>query len=144
MPPIRGICSIRECGRPHYGRTYCLRHWQRWRKYGNPTGRSESRIVGDRDARFWSKVVRHGPTECWPWVGTISGGYGVFRLGNRFAGNTGAHRFAYEMLRGPIPKGLHIDHLCQNKRCVNPAHLEPVTLAENVRRRWRGGPMVAA
>jgi hypothetical protein len=51
-----------------------------------------------------------------------------------------AHRFAYELLVGPIPEGLVIDHLCRNRRCVNPAHLEPVTAEEN----WRRGDAPSA
>jgi hypothetical protein len=65
---------------------------------------------------------------CWLWQRTIDrGGYGALN------GST-AHRFVYEMYRGPIPEGLHIDHLCRVRHCVNPDHMEPVTKAENCRR----------
>lgn len=73
------------------------------------------------------------PTDCWEYPGRRQRGYGIV---NRGRGNspTLAHRAAYEMLRGPIAPGLHIDHLCRNPACVNPAHMEPVTQAENTRR----------
>lgn len=71
---------------------------------------------------------------CWEWVGAISKwGYGnVKDIENNCY--RGAHRFVYEILRGPIPKGLVLDHLCRNTRCVRPDHLEPVTQAVNLRR----------
>lgn len=70
-------------------------------------------------------------TGCWNWQGYISHGYGVY-----YEGDVGrrAHRVYYERYIGPIPDGYVIDHLCRNRRCCNPAHLEPVTSRENIRR----------
>jgi hypothetical protein len=89
------------------------------------------------EERFWAKVDK---TEtCWLWTGAITKrtGYGAFgmQLGsvNRWH-NVLPHRFAYELLIGPIPEGLVIDHLCFVRRCVRPDHLEPVTATENIRR----------
>jgi hypothetical protein len=83
-------------------------------------------------ARFWGYVQRGGEQDCWLWTAGSSCGYGAF---SPHHGHTvRAHRFAYELLIGPIPDGLVIDHLCRVKRCVNPAHLEPVTFGENVMR----------
>lgn len=74
----------------------------------------------------------HVTDTCWLWAGAVqSSGYGSFGADGR---THLAHRFAYEALNGSIPDGMSIDHLCRNKLCVNPAHMEPVTLAENVRR----------
>lgn len=80
--------------------------------------------------RFTAKYeVR--PDGCWQWTGTTGGStarYGYFTWNGR---RGMAHRFAYEHFVGPIPEGLEIDHQCQNKLCVNPSHLEPVTHAVN-------------
>lgn len=81
--------------------------------------------------RFVDKVELH-PSGCWLWKGwTLSDGYGSFNVDSR---KIKAHRFSYEGLVGPIPEGLHLDHLCLVKACINPSHLEPVTPGENVRR----------
>lgn len=84
--------------------------------------------------RFWSKVDR--TVACWFWTGTVdTSGYAVLarHLRGRWR-NTLAHRFAYELLVGPIPEGLQLDHLCRIRYCVNPEHMEVVTLQENLRR----------
>ena len=72
---------------------------------------------------------------CWIWTGSKNRrGYGVLHAGWLGCSSLGAHRAAYEAFREPIPSGLEIDHLCRNKSCVNPDHLETVTRSENVRR----------
>lgn len=75
-------------------------------------------------AHFWSKVQIGGTAMCWVWNGQQVNGYGRFR-GER------AHRYAYQLHKGDIPEGLMLRHLCGNKLCVNPDHLEPGTMADN-------------
>ena len=95
--------------------------------------------------RFWEKVdIRED--GCWVWTASTFGGkpgneYGGIRLGPKAAGMRLAHRVSYEFYKGPIPDGLHIDHLCRVRLCVNPDHLEAVTPKQNV---LRGVSMVAA
>lgn len=86
---------------------------------------------------IWDRIDVRIDTGCWEWVGTINhhNGYGYVRApaGIRPI-NQRAHRVVYEMEKGPIPSGLQIDHLCRNRRCVNPAHMEPVTSRANTLR----------
>lgn len=93
--------------------------------------RAHPSVDSERRALFLSHIDK---TEdgCWLWQGWINpGGYGR-ALFNRYSGQ--AHRLSYEIHVGPIPEGLTLDHLCRVRHCVNPAHLEPVTHRENVRR----------
>jgi hypothetical protein len=90
--------------------------------------------------RFWEKVDRTG--DCWVWTAaTVRDGYGCIGDGAPSRRVLDAHRLAYQWLKGPIPEGLELDHLCRNRRCVNPDHMEAVTHRENM---WRGNaPTVA-
>ncbi len=75
--------------------------------------------------RFWSRVQPEPNSGCWLWLGAATGnGYCQMRVSGS---HRYVHRISYEALVGPITVGLEIDHLCRNRRCVNPAHLEAVT-----------------
>lgn len=85
---------------------------------------------------FWNSVLinstGYGTDACWTWQGAhTKSGYAMATLNYK---RHYLHRFAYERLIGAVPAGLELDHLCRNRGCFNPAHLEPVTHAENMRR----------
>lgn len=88
--------------------------------------------------RFWEKVRERPADGCWEWLGARSPkGYGQFSIG---AGEVWlAHRVSYTLHVGPIGDGMTVDHLCHNKWCVNPLHLDQVTRGENAARAWRDG-----
>lgn len=82
--------------------------------------------------RFWDKLTPEPNSGCWLWTAaTNPQGYGRFRVAGK---NLLPHRVAYTQLVAEIPAGLHVDHLCRTPACCNPAHLEPVTHGENIRR----------
>lgn len=82
------------------------------------------------ESRFWAKVNKEGPDDCWDWQGGKNNkGYGYFWVEGKII--TRVHRFAYQLLKGNIPKTMTLDHLCRNRSCVNPNHLEVVTMRIN-------------
>lgn len=133
-------CSVEGCDRPVIARGLCNTDWKRARRSGELAPLAKPTL----EERFWAKVDRRGPDEYWPWLASLHEGYGQIMINDR---PVGAHRVAYELLVGPIPEGMDLDHLCHtrdtacrlngdcpHRRCCNPAHLEPVTRAENSHR----------
>lgn len=143
IPAESPICSIEGCEHPHKARGWCRGHWERWRKTGDPEPDIPLRLKprGTLERRFWAKVDKDGPLlrpdlgACWIWLAYINpNGYAQIGRGGARGGNMLGHRLAYELLVGPVPEGLDLDHLCRNRACVNPEHLEPVTRRENLLR----------
>lgn len=134
---MKAICEVEPCQTPVVARGFCERHYRRFLKYGDPEGRSSRTRTPEE--RFWARVDQDGPTPedrpdlgaCWMWRGAVGKRYGILSDNGK---TVRAHRFAYELLVAPIPLGLTLDHLCRVTLCCNPAHLEPVTPAENARR----------
>lgn len=124
------LCTVDGCDRAHYGRGCCKRHWHRLYRNGDPlAGRSfQDASASERFDRFIDKTG-----TCWLWTGAIDrDGYGQFWSDGAMVK---AHRFAHELHVGPVPDDLTIDHLCRVRNCVNPAHLEAVTIQVNLSRR---------
>ena len=83
--------------------------------------------------RFWAKVDKRSPAECWPWTASkFPNGYGHFHAHKGIG--MGAHRFSFAIANGEIEKGLVVDHICNRPDCVNPDHLQAISQRENVLR----------
>ena len=126
----KNTCSVDDCAKDSRARGMCWKHYQQERRAAMAPPKSrdpQARL----EARFWSKVDMSG--DCWNWLGSHGKyGHGTFSMTVDGVSKTpGAHRVAYELVKGPIPKGLHIDHICHNPPCVNPEHLRPVTHKQN-------------
>lgn len=143
----KATCSIRDCEDPVVARGWCNAHYKRWRRHGDPLG-GETPRGGTVEERLWARVEK--TSTCWLWTGPkLPSGYGYL---GRNGKHIYVHRLAYELLVGPIPAGLMLDHVkangCTSKTCVKtiadkdgPAHLEPVTQRENILR--GDGPAIA-
>lgn len=134
------LCFGEGCDRPPYSRGMCLMHYKRWRKHGDPnfTMKARSGIPADEHLRFIGWTVTE--SGCWEWDGRTGGrmGYGEIDHGGRAHQ---AHRLAYETWVGPLRDGEILRHKCDNPPCINPAHMEPGTHADNAHDRDSRGRM---
>lgn len=125
-------CAIAGCDARHFCRGWCKPHYSRWRRHGDPLAGRPSNLRGltPLDRLLARRTI--DDNGCW----VISGadkttGYVRFKIDGR---SVRVHRWAYEHFVGPVAEGLVLDHLCRNRACANPDHLEPVTFRENVLR----------
>lgn len=131
--PAKQPCTIDDCNRVQAARGWCSKHYSRWQNTGSPTAlRGHPVAARPIRERLRERIDTTAAGGCWLWTGTLTDkGYGTVSYN---AQTQYVHRLMYELERGTIPDGHEIDHLCRNRACCNPAHLEPVTGAENVRR----------
>jgi hypothetical protein len=127
------LCITETCTTKAYCKQMCQKHYRRWKKHGSPHTIGQSGQPKTPFAeRFWRHIDILGPDECWPWKGYIAhNGYAIVHLDD-FRKTMTAHRAAYLLTHGSIPEALVMDHLCRNRSCMNPKHLEAVTQRENL------------
>lgn len=136
LPPLvvdkrhreRNRCAVLGCNKQARARGWCGTHYARWRLHGDPL---RARQRSNPLRRFQNYYELRAGSECWWWLAQIgSDGYGRFSDGER---QIRAHIWAFKTFVGPVPRGKQLHHLCRNRVCVNPAHLQPVTPQEHVR-----------
>ena len=117
------MCSVDSCERPAHCKGMCQMHYLRLYK----TSSIEAKTPVDR---LRSKYIVNVSTGCWDWLAYVnSDGYGMFKHKGMM---TLAHKASYELLAQAVPDNFELDHICHNRKCVNPDHLRVVTHTENV------------
>lgn len=130
-------CVVEDCNKEIFSKAnrLCGMHYYRLLRNGSvETDEQPKRKAAlNWHQRFWNHVNK--TSDCWEWTSALDNdGYGIIQLSQPVRMNKKAHRISYELSVGPIPEGMTIDHLCRNKKCVNPEHLEVVTGSENAKR----------
>lgn len=124
-------CAIDGCVRLQIARGWCSRHWQRWKRHGDPLAGGKERTNAALPDRFWANVDK--TDGCWVWLGLLNdAGYGLIRHQGR---NVRAHRIAWALDHGSVPEGMQVDHQCRNRACVRASHLRLVTNKQNAEHR---------
>lgn len=127
----RKTCSVKGCDCQSISRGWCNKHWQRWRKYGDPTAGGRPRPGAGEPLAFLENIaLTHDSDECllWPFR-KIGKGYGAFQIGGK---SVYCHRWVCEKTHGNPPSSRHqVAHSCGNRPCCNPLHLRWATKAEN-------------
>lgn len=135
-------CSMAECDSDARARGLCSKHWQSAKRSGTLpkewTREQRKPVPIEAKLEKWKSI--NPETGCWEWTRTLSeDGYGKVPIsGSRYGS---VHRISYQIAKGEIPDGFELDHLCRNRRCFNPDHLEPVTRRTNVVRGLLPGMM---
>lgn len=119
-------CSVDGCDKKHHARDYCMRHYYRWKRNGDPLGggrRYESAEESFEKRTTWVN-------NCLVWTASnVPSGYGIiYTPGLK---SMYAHRYAWERANGPIPDGMQVDHICWNTSCVNLDHLRLASQSQN-------------
>lgn len=125
--PARQQCSVAGCERLQHSKGMCNMHAERVRRTGKVDLPPRPSLVERLEA-----CIRYETNGCWTWTGTrTTSGYGLLSVNAKLLL---VHRLAYQTLVREIPPGMHLDHLCRNRACINPKHLDVVTNRENVMR----------
>lgn len=131
IPSVVQTCTLDGCGRPHKTRGLCQMHYSRYRRRGL------SYPMPSREASTMDHLMEHvvkvpGPlaTYCWMADFTLRSGYPSMTVPGTTVPRR-CHVIAYESLVGPVDEGLHLHHLCEQPRCCNPEHLQPLTPHEH-------------
>lgn len=126
MQSTEPSCSLAYCNRKRHARGYCDGHYQQMKR-GVPFAPLKPKTTGSLSDRLAFYTRR--TDGCWEWTGARdSGGYGELNVDGS---PERVHRLAFRLAHGQIPQGMHIDHKCWNRACLNPAHLQAVTAKEN-------------